>query len=95
MISSAVDSEISIAPFSPITNRPIRMGVLISGGGQKHCLNFLDQIRSGQLNAEVPLVIASQKSCKGIERARNAGLDCIVLRSRDYANVRLSSASVF
>lgn len=94
MISSAVDSEISIVPLSPITDRPIRLGVLISGGGTT-LLNFLDQIRAGQLNAEIPLVIASQQSCKGIERARNAGLECMVLRPRDFANVKDFSSAVF
>jgi phosphoribosylglycinamide formyltransferase-1 len=94
MISSVVDSDIPVVPFSPITDRPIRLGVLISGGGTT-LLNFLDQIRSGQLSAEVPLVIASQKNCKGIDRARNAGLECLVLRPRDFTNVQDFSQAVF
>jgi len=94
MTNSAVDSTCSFMPFSPINNRPIRLGVLISGGGTT-LLNFLDQVRSGTLAAEVPLVIASQKNCKGIDRARNAGLECIVLRPRDYANVPDFSQAVF
>ncbi len=94
MTSSAVDSTLSIVPFSPITSRPIRLGVLISGGGTT-LLNFLDQIRSGNLAAEVPLVIASQKNCQGIDRARSAGLECIVLRPRDYADVQDFSNAVF
>ncbi len=94
MISSVVDSNIPVVPFSPITDRPIRLGVLISGGGTT-LLNFLDQIRNGQLVAEVPLVIASQKSCTGIDRARNAGLECLVLRPRDFANVQDFSQAVF
>lgn len=94
MTSSAVDSTGNIVPFSPITNRPIRLGVLISGGGTT-LLNFLDQIGSGQLDAEVPLVIASQKNCKGIDRARSAGLECLVLRPRDFASVQDFSQAVF
>ena len=94
MTSSAVDSTDNIVPFSPITNRPIRLGVLISGGGTT-LLNFLDQIRSGELDAEVPLVIASQKTCKGIDRARSAGLECLVLRPRDFASVQDFSKAVF
>jgi len=94
MISAVVDSDIPVVPFSPVTDRPIRLGVLISGGGTT-LLNFLDQIRSGQLVAEIPLVIASQKNCKGIDRARNAGLECLVLRPRDFANVKDFSQAVF
>lgn len=81
-------------PFCRITNRPIRLGVMISGGGTT-LLNFLDQIRSGNLAAEVPLVIASQKSCRGIDRARSAGLKCLVIRPRDFANVLDFGAAVF
>ena len=94
MTPSAVDSTCSIVPFSAITDRPIRLGVLISGGGTT-LLNFLDQIRSGTLSAEVPLVIASKRNCKGIDRARSAGLECLVLRPGDYANVQDFSEAVF
>ena len=60
MTSSAARTETPILPFPPVKDRPIRLGVLISGGGTT-LLNFLDQIRSGQLNAEVSLVIASHQ----------------------------------
>lgn len=94
MNSSAVESTTPRLPFPAITDRPIRLGVLISGGGTT-LLNFLDQIRSGELHAEVPLVIASQQNCKGVERARNAGLECLVIRPRDFASVVDFSAAVF
>lgn len=84
----------AFVPFPPIVDRPIRLGVLISGGGTT-LLNFLDQIRGGQLNAEIPLVIASQKNCKGVERTRNAGLDCQVIRPRDFESVQDFSDAVF
>lgn len=94
MISAVVDSDIPVVPFFPVTDRPIRLGVLISGGGTT-LLNFLDQIRSGKLVAEIPLVIASQKNCRGVERARNAGLECLVLRPREFANVKDFSQAMF
>ena len=94
MNSSAVEPAKSQRPFPAITYRPIRLGVLISGGGTT-LLNFLDQIQSGQLHAEVPLVITSQKNCKGVERARNAGLECVVIRSRDFSSVEQFSDAVF
>ncbi len=94
MNSSAVEPTTPRLPFPPITDRPIRLGVLMSGGGTT-LLNFLDQIRSGLLSAEVPLVIASQKNCKGVERARNAGLECVVIRPRDFSSVEDFSSAVF
>ena len=94
MNSSAVAPTTPRLPFPPITDRPIRLGVLISGGGTT-LLNFLDQIRSGQLSAEVPLVIASQNNCKGVERARNSGLKCVVIPPRDFSSAEDFSNAVF
>ena len=82
------------APFPAITGRPMRLGVLISGGGTT-LLNFLEQIRSGLLDAEVVQVIASQKNCRGVERAKAAGLPVEVLRPRDFADVDTFSEAVF
>ncbi len=84
----------SFLPFPAVIDRPLRMGVLISGGGTT-LLNFLEQIDSGQLNAQVPLVIASQKNCRGVERARSAGLNVQVLRSRDFPGIPEFSDEVF
>jgi len=94
MTSSAARSQTPVLPFSPVKDRPIRLGVLISGGGTT-LLNFLEQIRSGQINAEVPVVIASQKTCKGVERSLAAGLNCQVIRPRDYAGTGEFSRAVF
>ncbi len=52
--------------------RPLRIGVLLSGGGRT-LLNLLDEIRAGRLEAAVAVVVAS-RDCAGVERARNAGL---------------------
>ncbi len=81
-------------PFPAVTGRPLRLGVLISGGGTT-LLNFLEQIRTGRLDAEVVQVIASQKNCRGVERARAAGLPVEVLRPRDFPNVDTFSNAVF
>lgn len=87
--------SLSVArPFQAIVDRPVRLGVLISGGGTT-LLNFLAEIEAGRLQAEVHVVIASQKSCKGVERARAAGLPVVVLRSRDFQDVTAFSAAVF
>lgn len=88
------DCVIDRLPFPPIRNRAVRLGVLISGGGTT-MLNFLEQIRAGQLHAEIPVVIASQKSCQGVVRAHAAGLPCRILRPRDFDSVDSYSSAVF
>jgi len=78
----------------PVTDRPIRLGVLISGGGTT-LLNFLECIEDGSLNAEVALVIASSVDCRGIERAQQAGLNCCVVARRGFGNTATFSERVF
>ena len=75
-------------------NRPIRLGVLISGGGTT-LMNFVRAIRAGELHAEIPLVIASRSDCTGIEKARAAGLACEVVSRAECANVDEFSNRIF
>jgi formyltetrahydrofolate-dependent phosphoribosylglycinamide formyltransferase len=77
-----------------VQGRPARLVVLISGGGTT-LLNFLQQIRDGQLPAEIPLVISSQHNCRGVERAQAAGLPVEVLRRPDYSGTPEFSDAVF
>jgi formyltetrahydrofolate-dependent phosphoribosylglycinamide formyltransferase len=65
---------------------PIRLGVLISGGGTT-LLNILEYIKQGRLNAEVALVISSRSKVAGIERAKNAGLDVKIIRKKDHSDI--------
>ncbi|MBX3438292.1 MAG: phosphoribosylglycinamide formyltransferase, partial [Planctomycetaceae bacterium] len=69
-----------------ISNRPVRLGVLISGSGTT-LANFLARIEATTLNAEVAVVIASRADCGGVEKARAAGLPCHIIPRRDYADV--------
>ena len=61
----------------PAPSAPIRLGVLLSGGGRT-LLNILDEIKAGRLAAEVVCVIASRQ-CKGVERSCAAGLAATVI----------------
>jgi formyltetrahydrofolate-dependent phosphoribosylglycinamide formyltransferase len=92
--AAAIPNRDGILPFAAITDRPIRLGVLISGGGTT-MLNFVQCIREGSLFAEIPLVIASQRRCAGVERAAAAGLTCCVLRPKDHDSVADYSDAVF
>ena len=93
-MSNALSTAAPLLPFLPVTVRPIRLGVLISGGGTT-LMNLLDQIRLGQLHAEVPLVIATQKNCKGVDRSLDVGLNCQVIRPKDFSGVAEFSNEVF
>ncbi|MCH2201929.1 MAG: phosphoribosylglycinamide formyltransferase [Fuerstiella sp.] len=77
-----------------ITDRPVRLGILISGGGRT-MLNLADRIQDGSLSAEIPLVLASRSNCAGIDRARAAGLVCEPLLRRDFDSVESFSDAVF
>jgi len=66
--------------------RPIRLGILISGGGRT-MLNILDSIKRGRLNAEIAVVISSLSTVAGVGRARNASLPLTVIRKKDYSDI--------
>ena len=63
--------------------RPLRLVVLLSGGGRT-LLNLLDAQRDGRLAAEITLVLSSRRDAAGVQRARDAGLPVEVLRPRDF-----------
>jgi formyltetrahydrofolate-dependent phosphoribosylglycinamide formyltransferase len=84
----------TIRPIAKPLDRPLRLGVLISGGGTT-LANFLEKIRTGELMAEVPLVIASRADCGGIEKARDAGLECLVIERRMHGSVAEFSHEIF
>jgi len=75
-------------------DRPVRLAVLISGGGTT-LTNFLNQIEAGKLPAEVALVIASRADCGGVERARRAGLPCEIVERKNFAGVAPFSSEIF
>jgi phosphoribosylglycinamide formyltransferase 1 len=78
----------------PALNRPARLAVLISGGGTT-LMNLLEKNRAGQLNAEFPIVIASKEECRGVERARNAGLKCEPVARSEFDSVETFSDRIF
>jgi phosphoribosylglycinamide formyltransferase-1 len=70
---------------------PLRIGVLISGGGRT-LLNIQECIQRGELNARITVVISSLSTVAGVERARQAGLPVKVVRRKDFANIDAFSA---
>jgi len=78
-----LERDVEDKPAPTEQNRkPVRLGVLISGGGRT-LLNIFEQIKQGRLNAEVAVVISSRSTVAGVERARNAGLDVKIIRKKE------------
>lgn len=73
---------------------PVRLAVLISGGGTT-LENLCEKIRSGELAAEIPLVIASRSDCGGIEKARRRKIPCEVISRKSFASTEEFSAAIF
>lgn len=84
----------AIRPVAAPLNRPIRLGVFISGGGTT-LTNFLEKIAAGELDAAVALVIASRPDCGGVAKARGAGLECEVIERKRFASVADYSQELF
>lgn len=74
--------------------KPIRLAVLISGGGTT-LKNLIDRIDAGSLNARIDVVISSNPDAGGIEHARNAELKWHVVDWNAYDNSDHFSADIF
>ncbi len=76
------------------TNRTLRLGVLISGGGTT-MTNLADRIRDGRLDAGIVLVLASNPDAGGIEKAKQRGLPVRVVPRRQYDATEAFSDAVW
>jgi phosphoribosylglycinamide formyltransferase 1 len=83
-----------IRPLPESLRRPIRLGVLVSGGGS-NLANLLKCRDSGLLKAEFPLVIASRSDCGGLQIARNAGIPTEVISRKSFKSTEELSDRVF
>ena len=84
----------TLLPVPTPLGDPIRLGVLISGGGST-LANFLEKIAAEQLQAEISLVVASRADCGGVARARRAGLRCEIVERKSFTGVREFSKALF
>jgi phosphoribosylglycinamide formyltransferase-1 len=75
-------------------NQPIRLAVLLSGGGTT-LQNFLDRIADGRLDARVVAVVSSSASAFGVERARRAGIPCTIVERKSSPSREQFSRSIF
>ncbi|KPJ56614.1 MAG: phosphoribosylglycinamide formyltransferase [Planctomycetes bacterium DG_58] len=73
---------------------PIKLGVMISGGGTT-LQNFLDKIETGELLASVAVVISSSRKAYGLERAKKHNISTYIVRRRDYETLEAFSKANF
>lgn len=62
---------------------PVRLAVLLSGGGST-LQNFIDRIAAGTLPAQIVVVASSRGDAYGLERARQAHLPTLVVPRKEY-----------
>ena len=74
--------SIHVMTPDPITNIK-RLGVLISGRGS-NLQALIDAIADGRLDAEIAIVISNRADAAGLERARAAGIETLVVSHRGW-----------
>jgi formyltetrahydrofolate-dependent phosphoribosylglycinamide formyltransferase len=79
--------------LDPDFREPLRLGVMISGGGRS-LANLVSLIADGALNAEIAVVVASLSKIKGVEIATDAGLPVEIVRRRDFADLESFSRTL-
>jgi len=62
-----------------------RLGVLISGRGS-NLQSLIDALSSGRLNATIAVVISNVEEAAGLERARAAGIESLVVGHRGWTS---------
>ena len=60
-----------------------RLGILISGRGS-NLQAIVDAVRDRRLDAAIAVVVSNRAEAPGLQRARDAGIETVVLRARDY-----------
>ena len=73
---------------------PIRLAVLVSGGGRT-LQNLADSISRGDLDAKIGLVVSSRTGAYGLERAAGLGIATHTVRPQDYPDTESFSAELF
>jgi phosphoribosylglycinamide formyltransferase-1 len=70
-----------------------RLGILLSGRGS-NCEAIADRIASGNLNAEIAVVVGNVDSAPGLDRARARGLNVVFIPSRHRSREQFDSEVV-
>ena len=78
----------------PEPRSPLRLVVLISGGGTT-LANLFQKIDAGELDAEIPLVISSNPAAGGLAIASRAGIRTAVVERKSFPSTAEFSRGIF
>jgi phosphoribosylglycinamide formyltransferase-1 len=85
---------VSSQPARSSHDSPLRVAVLISGGGTT-LRNLLDKIATGTLDVQVVLVVSSSPQAGGLNFAAAADIQAAVLERRSFESEESFSQAVF
>lgn len=72
----------------------LKIGVLVSGGGT-NLQKLIDAEKAGEIiNGKLQVVISSRPDAYALERAKQAGIEAIALRRKDYDSVEAYSQAL-
>lgn len=63
----------------------VNIGVLISGGGT-NLQSLIDNIKEGDINGNIKLVISNKKDAYGLVRAEHEGIESLYINRREYSS---------
>jgi formyltetrahydrofolate-dependent phosphoribosylglycinamide formyltransferase len=73
---------------------PVRLAVLLSGGGTT-LQNFIDRIADGRLRAQIGIVISNHADAFGLIRAERAGIPTTVIERGEFNTREAFSQRIF
>jgi phosphoribosylglycinamide formyltransferase-1 len=62
---------------------PVKIGVLISGGGT-NLQSIIDNIKNGNINGEIKLIISNKEEAYGLTRGKDAGIESICIGRKAF-----------
>ncbi len=68
-----------------MSNRPVKLGVLISGSGS-NLQAIINKCEAGELPAQVAVVISSRSDAYGLERAKSCNIPAIYIAREKFPN---------
>jgi phosphoribosylglycinamide formyltransferase 1 len=74
--------------------RRIKLAVLISGTGST-LENLCEKSKSGELSADVSVVVSTRANVLGVERAKKRGIPTCVIHPKKFPNLQAFSDAVF
>lgn len=86
-----VGGSLSAAPLHERSARTPRIGVLAAGEGS-NLQALLDAVQSGDLVAEIAVVVSHRPGARALERAREAGIPAVTLPLTDRRDSRARAA---